>query len=159
MLERYGVLAGYEPGARVLSQAQREELCGRVLDTMTFEFASATYQPSLVGKILELDDQMQNHRVEPAQAQAWIADRLELLKGHRNDRSYKAAQERMELTQAAGAYRALKRELGVIDFGDQIDRAIDVAGAPSRDRRATTARASSRCCWTSTRTRTSPRPS
>ena len=35
LLDRYGVLAGYEPGARVLSQAQREELCGRVLDTMT----------------------------------------------------------------------------------------------------------------------------
>ena len=32
LLDRYGVLAGFEPGARVLNQAQREELCGRVLD-------------------------------------------------------------------------------------------------------------------------------
>ncbi|HEX6844712.1 MAG TPA: ATP-dependent DNA helicase [Actinomycetota bacterium] len=126
LLERYGVLAGYEPGARVLSQAQREELCGRVLDQMTFDHASATYQPSLVAKILELDDQMQNHRVDPARATAWLAARLELLKGHRSDRSYTAAQERMELTEAAARYRVLKRELGVIDFGDQIDRAIDV---------------------------------
>ena len=126
ILERYGVLAGYEPGARVLSQAQREELCGRVLDTMTFEIVSATFQPSLVAKILELDDQMQNHRVQPARAATWLAARLELLQGHRSDRSYKAAQERMELTEAATRYRDLKRELGVIDFGDQIDRAIDV---------------------------------
>src|SRR4026209_3021942 len=27
LLERYGVLAGFEPGARVLTQAQRTELC------------------------------------------------------------------------------------------------------------------------------------
>jgi DNA helicase II / ATP-dependent DNA helicase PcrA len=126
ILDRYGVLAGYEPGARVLGQAQREELCARVLDEMTFEFVSATYQPSLVSKILELDDQMQNHRVTPVQTRAWLAARLELLKAHRSDRSYKAAQERVELAEAAGRYRALKGELGVIDFGDQIDRAIDV---------------------------------
>jgi DNA helicase-2/ATP-dependent DNA helicase PcrA len=126
LLERFGVLAGYEPGARVLSQAQREELCGRVLDDMTFEVAKATYQPSLVAKILELDDQMQNHRVDPVRAQAWLTARLELLKGHRSDRSFVAAQERMELTEAATRYRQLKRELGVIDFGDQIDRALDV---------------------------------
>ncbi len=126
LLDRYGVLAGYEPGARVLSQAQREELCARVLDDMTFEFASATYQPSLVGKILELDDQMQNHRVEPETTEAWLTDRLEVLRNHRNDRSFKAAQERIELTRAAAMYRDRKRDLGVIDFGDQIDRAIDV---------------------------------
>jgi DNA helicase-2/ATP-dependent DNA helicase PcrA len=128
LLDRYGVLAGYEPGARVLSQAQREELCGRVLDTMTFEVAKATYQPSLVAKILELDDQMQNHRVSPTDALAWLDARLEQLKGHRSDRSYLAAEERIELTRAAAGYRELKRELGVIDFGDQIDRAIDVIG-------------------------------
>jgi DNA helicase-2/ATP-dependent DNA helicase PcrA len=52
LLERYGVLAGFEPGARVLTQAQRSELCSRVLDRMTFEHAAATWQPSLVSKIL-----------------------------------------------------------------------------------------------------------
>ncbi|MEX0984044.1 MAG: ATP-dependent DNA helicase [Actinomycetota bacterium] len=128
LLDRYGVLAGYEPGSRVLSEAQRVELAGRVLDEMTFETASATWQPSLVGKILELDGQMQDHRVDPEHAQAWIAARLELLKDHRSDKAYGAALERMELVEAASRYRRLKRELGVIDFGDQIDRAIDVVG-------------------------------
>ena len=126
LLDRYGVLAGYEPGSRVLSEAQRVELAGRVLDEMTFEVASATWQPSLVAKILELDGQMQDHRVSPDRTQAWIATRLELLKGHRADKAYQSALERMELVEAAGRYRRLKRELGVIDFGDQIDRAIDV---------------------------------
>ena len=72
ILERYGVLAGFEPGARVLTQAQRSELCGRVLDEMTFEHASATWQPSLVSKILELDEQAQNHRVTPPEIEAHV---------------------------------------------------------------------------------------
>jgi len=127
LLERYGVLAGFEPGARVLTQAQRTELCSRVLDRMTFEHASATWQPSLVAKILELDEQAQNHRVSPVQVQAHVAARLELLKNARSNRVYEAAEERMELAQAAACYRELKRELGVIDFGDQIDRAIEIA--------------------------------
>jgi DNA helicase-2/ATP-dependent DNA helicase PcrA len=126
LLDRYGVLAGFEPGARVLTQAQRSELCARVLDEMTFEHAKATWQPSLVSKILELDEQAQNHRVTPVQIEAHVAARLELLKNARSNRVYTAAQERLELARAAGRYRELKRELGVIDFGDQIDRAIDV---------------------------------
>jgi len=127
LLDRYGVLAGFEPGARVLTQAQRTELCSRVLDRMTFEHASATWQPSLVSKILDLDEQAANHRVTPVQVQAHVAARLELLKNVKSSRVYEAAQERMELAQAAAWYRDLKHELGVIDFGDQIDRAIEVA--------------------------------
>jgi DNA helicase-2/ATP-dependent DNA helicase PcrA len=126
LLDRYGVLAGFEPGSRVLNQAQREELCGRVLDRMTFEHAAATFQPSLVGKILEIDDQLQNHRVAPGTALTWLAERLDVLKNHRSDRSYSAAQERIELIEAAVIYRELKAELGVIDYGDQIDRAIEI---------------------------------
>ena len=40
---------------------------------------------------------------------------------------YEAAEERLELAEACARYRELKRELGVIDFGDQIDRAIEIA--------------------------------
>jgi ATP-dependent DNA helicase UvrD/PcrA len=127
LLERYGVLAGFEPGARVLTQAQRTELCSRVLDRMTFEHASATWQPSLVAKILELDEQAQNHRVTPVEVQAYVAARLELLKNARSNRVFEAAEERLELARASACYRELKRELGMIDFGDQIDRAIEIA--------------------------------
>ena len=126
LLDRYGVLAGFEPGARVLTQAQRVELCARVLDEMDFAHASATWQPSLVAKILELDEQAQNHRVTPAEVEAHVAARLELLRNARSNRVYTAAQERLELARAAARYRELKRELGVLDFGDQIDRAIAV---------------------------------
>ncbi len=126
LLERYGMLAGFEPGVRVLSGAQRVELCARVLDDVTFEHVSATWQPTLISKILELDDQMANHLVEPATLIDWLGERLDTLKGARSDRAYLAAQERLELARATIRYRELKRDLGVIDFGDQIQRAIDV---------------------------------
>jgi DNA helicase-2/ATP-dependent DNA helicase PcrA len=126
LLERYGVLAGIEPGMRVLSAAQRNELCARVLDEMTFEHVSATYQPSLVSKILELEDQTANHLRTPEEVVAFNEARLEALKAHRSDRAYGAAQERIELARAAGRYRELKRALGVIDFSDQIELALAV---------------------------------
>ena len=126
LLDRYGVLAGIEPGQRVLSEAQRNELCGRVLDEMTFQHAVATFQPSLVSKILDLDDQAANHLRTPEEIAAFVEARLELLKNHRSDRAYRSAQERLELAHAAGRYRSLKRELGVIDFSDQIELAQTV---------------------------------
>src|SRR5207244_13512829 len=62
VLDRHGLLAGIEPGQRVLSPAQRTELCARVLDQMAFEHVKAEWQPSVVDKILNLADQAANHR-------------------------------------------------------------------------------------------------
>src|SRR5262249_50387423 len=39
VLERHGLLAGIEPGQRILTQAQRTELCSRVLDDLSFQHA------------------------------------------------------------------------------------------------------------------------
>jgi DNA helicase-2/ATP-dependent DNA helicase PcrA len=126
LLERHGLLAGIEPGVRILSAAQRNELCARVLDEMTFERASATYQPSLISKILELDDQAMNHLVTPDGIVAFNEMRMEQLKNHRSDRAFKSALERVELARAGARYRELKRELGVMDYGDQIELALRV---------------------------------
>lgn len=126
LLDRYGVLAGIEPGMRVLSGAQRSELCARVLDEMTFEHAPATFQPSLIAKILELDDQAANHLRTPVEIVAFNRARMEQLANHRSDRAYRAAQERVELAEAAACYRRLKHELGVVDFSDQIELALRV---------------------------------
>ena len=65
VIDRYGILAGIETGRRVLSQAQRVTLAGRVLDEMTFEHVKTEWQPSVVDKILNLDGQIANHLVDP----------------------------------------------------------------------------------------------
>ena len=158
VLDRYGILAGIEPGQRVLSQAQRVELAGRVLDEMTFDHVKTEWQPSVVDKILNLDAQAQNHLVEPDTIVEFCTSRLEALKGNRSDRAYYSALERIELAKASAVFRRLKRDLGVIDFGDQ----IELAHADRRPRiprwARTTATGSAPCCSTSTRTRTWRRP-
>ena len=127
VLDRYGILAGIEPGQRVLSQAQRVELAGRVLDEMTFDHVKTEWQPSVVDKILNLDAQAQNHLVEPDAIVEFCTSRLEALKGNRSDRAYYSALERIELAKASAVFRRLKRDLGVIDFGDQIELAMRIA--------------------------------
>ncbi len=128
VIDRYGILAGIETGRRVLSQAQRVTLAGRVLDEMTFEHVKTEWQPSVVDKILNLDGQIANHLVDPDAVVGFVQERLPVFKQiARTDRVYYTALERIELAKAVGIFRRLKRELGVIDFGDQIELAVQVA--------------------------------
>ena len=127
VIDRHGMLAGIEPGTRVLTQAQRVDLAGRVLDEMSFRFVKTEWQPSAVDKILKLDEQAMNHLVEPEAIVTHNMQRLQALEDHRSDKAFKAAQERIELTEAVKVYRRLKQDLGVIDFGDQIELAMRVA--------------------------------
>jgi DNA helicase-2/ATP-dependent DNA helicase PcrA len=126
VLDRYGLLAGIEPDQRVLTQAQRTELCARVLQDMSFEHVNAEWQPSLVSKILELADQASNHRVSPQRIVAFNLERLDQLSAHRSDRAYQSSRERIELAMAVERFQERKRDLGVIDFGDQIGLALQV---------------------------------
>ena len=126
LLDRHGVLIGIEPNQRVLTPAQRVELCARVLDRMTFEVVEAQRVPGVVDRILTLDDQAANHFRSPDEIVAFNEQRLEELKDHRSDRAYGSARERIELAKACAVFRELKRELGVIDFGDQIELALNI---------------------------------
>ncbi len=130
VIDRFGILAGIETGRRVLSQAQRVTLAGRVLDEMTFEHTKTEWQPSVVDKILNLDGQIANHLVDPDDVVSFVEGRLPVFKEiARTDRVYYTALERIELAKAVGVFRRLKRDLGVIDFGDQIELAVMVATA------------------------------
>jgi len=94
IIERHGLLAGVEPGQRILSTAQRTELCARVLDEMTFRHVPSEWQPSVVTKILELAEQAANHRVTPERIIEFVRGRLEELRTISvSDRAYDAARE------------------------------------------------------------------
>ncbi len=126
ILDRYGMLAGIEPGQRVMTPAQRHELCNMVLDLMPFELVKTEWQPTVVGNILELADQAQNHFVDPERIVAFNEERLEALAAHKSDRAYQAANERIELARGVQIFGRLKRERRLIDFGDQITLALKV---------------------------------
>jgi DNA helicase-2/ATP-dependent DNA helicase PcrA len=132
VLDRHGLRVGIEPGQRVLTSAQRVELCARVLDEMTFDHVTSTWQPTLVENILSLVDQAANHRVVPGEIVAFNETRLADVETPEN-RTYQqqprvreAILQRIELARAAALFRRLKRELGVIDFGDQITLALQI---------------------------------
>jgi len=127
VLDRYGLLAGIEPGQRILSPAQRVAIAGRVLDEMTFEHVTTEWQPSVVDKILDLDAQAQHHLVDPEAIIALNTERLDALKKYPSEKAFRAARDRIELARAVQVFRRLKRDLGVIDFGDQIELAMRVA--------------------------------
>lgn len=120
VLERHGMRIGIEPGQQILSPALRTELGARVLDRMTFTRLRTRWQPTIVENILALDEQLQNHLVEPEEVIAHVESKLHRLEAARSDDPYRAALERIELARAARVYRDIKAELGVIDFGDQI---------------------------------------
>lgn len=126
VIERHGMLAGIEPGQRIINPAQRAELAARVLDTMTFEHLHTRWQPSIVTSILTLDEQLQNHLVEPDEVVEHVQGKLDRLAAARSKEPYQAALERIELAEAVRRFRVLKAELGVIDFGDQIGHAVRV---------------------------------
>jgi ATP-dependent DNA helicase UvrD/PcrA len=129
VLERHGMLIGLEPGQRVLSQAQRAQIAARVLDRMTFEKLHTRWQPAIVGYILGLDEQLQNHLVEPETVIDHVKGKLDALRKARSAEPLLAAEERIEIARAVRVFRDLKAELGVIDFGDQIAHAVRIASA------------------------------
>ena len=126
VLERYGLLAGIEPAQRVLTPAQRTELCSRVLDEMSFREVSAEWQPTVVSGILELAQQAADHCVELDRIVEFNREQLDALKDYESDEPYRAALQRIELAEAARAFERLKRERQVIDFADQITLALQV---------------------------------
>ena len=126
VLERHGMRIGIEPGQQIVSPAQRTELAARVLDRTTFTHLGTRWQPTIVANILALDEQLQNHLVEPEDVIAHVESKLDKLKAARSDEPYGAALERIELARAARVYRDIKAELGVIDFGDQIRLAAQI---------------------------------
>ena len=129
VLERHGMLVGIEPSQRVITQAQRVEIAERVLDTMTFQHLTTRWQPTIVTNILNLDEQLQNHLVQPDELVEHVEGKLAMLEKARSTEPYQAALERIELAEAVRRFRALKADLGVIDFGDQIGHAVRIVTA------------------------------
>jgi len=128
ILDRHGLLAGFESGRRIVTPAQRAELAARVLDRVTFQHVKAEWQPTLIMKILNLSDQLANHCVTAEESIAHDEANLDRYKKGPGSRVYPTALERIEIARAVVVFDELKKEMGVIDFGDQITHALAVAG-------------------------------
>ncbi len=128
LLDDYGLRMGLEPGARLLSEAQKWQLMASLLDQCEFEHfeVRSTY---IIGEALRLAEQMSNHLADPENVAA-ESRRLagEITGNSRDDRwDRQALLKRAELAGLVGMYRRRKREIGAIDYGDQIALACELA--------------------------------
>lgn len=126
ILARHGLRVGIEPGARILTDTQRAQLCARVLDDLSFRRLHSSWQPTIVDDILALADQMQDHLVPREALERLCRQRIADIEGTREDKLIPIYEERLELARAVERFTQRKRDLGVIDFGDQIALALHV---------------------------------
>ncbi|CAN5665907.1 ATP-dependent DNA helicase AdnB [soil metagenome] len=123
VIRDYGPKIGIEPEIALMSPAQSYMLIARLLEELTFENLKVSWLPSVIAKIGALADTCANHLVAP---EAVIAADREMRESY--EREDKAPQRRLgdtlvqrpEIAKAVRAYIDRKRELGRIDYGDQI---------------------------------------
>jgi DNA helicase-2/ATP-dependent DNA helicase PcrA len=137
LLREYGVWAGYEPGAQLMSDAQRLQLAEAVVRAAPGPFPALGVQPQTVTeRVLSLEQEANEHLVDldelVAHDQALI-DQIDAVEEHDGKltedpaRARRTARARIELVGLVRAYRAAKSRRERIDFGDQMAAAATVA--------------------------------
>ncbi|MFC6287474.1 UvrD-helicase domain-containing protein [Nocardioides sp. GCM10027113] len=156
LLTDHGLRIGHEPDTRVITDAARYQLGARAVDRYTGEVRHLTDHPeTAIQNLLALDSAMSEHLVSAADVRRvddearrgfeWaLAEEVagKNRKGHRDavEKAISAIDRRAELLGLVEAYRRLKRDLGLMDFSDQIELGARLAdeqpdvGAVERER-------------------------
>jgi DNA helicase-2/ATP-dependent DNA helicase PcrA len=136
LLTEHGLRIGHEPDTRVITDASRYQLGGRAIERFTgaVELLS-DHPPTVIQNLLALDGAMSEHLVGPddvrrvdGEARAGFLAAAESERAGKDRKTYVEActkavnviDRRAELLQLVIAYRRLKRDLGLLDFSDQI---------------------------------------
>ncbi|GAA3296733.1 ATP-dependent DNA helicase [Streptomyces cinereospinus] len=136
LLTDHGLRIGLEPTSRLLADATRYQLAARVLREAPGPYPALTRSfPDLVSDLLTLDSELAEHLVGPERLRAWDTELLRTLEGAKltNADLRKApdtAAARRELAALVQRYRTAKRERDLLDFGDQIALAAQLARLP-----------------------------
>lgn len=137
LLTDHGLRIGHEPDTRVITDAARYQLGARAVDRYTGDVRHLSDHPeTVIQNLLALDSAMSEHLVGPDDvravdddARAGFVRALEEEVAGKNRVTYREAVEkaisaidrRAELLGLVEAYRRLKRDLGLMDFSDQIE--------------------------------------
>ncbi|WP_224769104.1 ATP-dependent DNA helicase [Nocardioides ochotonae] len=137
LLTEHGLRIGHEPDTRVITDAARYQLGARVVDRYTGSVTQLTDHPeTAIQNLLALDGAMSEHLVGPddvrrvdAEARRGFEDALAEERAGKDRTTYRepiekaisAIDRRGELLGLVAGYRRLKRELGLMDFSDQIE--------------------------------------
>lgn len=137
LLTDHGLRIGHEPDTRVITDAARYQLGARAVDRFTGDVRHLTDHPeTVIQNLLALDGAMSEHLVAPgmvrdldAEARAGFERALAEEVAGKSRVTYRDAIEkaifaidrRTELLGLVDSYRRLKRDLGLMDFSDQIE--------------------------------------
>ena len=132
LLAEHGLRIGHEPDTRVIADAARYQLAGRIIDRHDGPVQQLSDSPShVIDYILALDGSLAEHLVDPAGLREF--DRREAprfageLTGAKATDVASAFARRAEALTLVEEYRSLKRRLGLMDFSDQIALAAELA--------------------------------
>ena len=144
VLADHGLRLGVEPGAQLLGEAAAWQLAAEVVQAWDADLSVADRTPNTVTEaLLGLAGECAEHLVEPAQVAAFtdaLIERIEQLpaavgdlapgevKGTMRDRVATIRRLRA-LVPLVERYAERKRELGVLDFGDQVALAARLASS------------------------------
>ncbi|WP_370250428.1 UvrD-helicase domain-containing protein [Nocardioides sp.] len=136
LLTEHGLRIGHEPDTRVITDAARYQLGARAVDRHTAPVELLSDHPATVIQyLLALDGTLAEHLVTPDRVRAFDAEQrpafaralLEEGAGKNRvthlrevQRAISVIDARSELLDLVEGYRRLKRELGLMDFSDQI---------------------------------------
>jgi DNA helicase II / ATP-dependent DNA helicase PcrA len=134
VLTEHGVRAGFEPTARLLTEAARWQVVDALVRTYDGDMSAVRFAPSTVtDQVLALAGELAEHLVTPDEVARWtgrFAAEVRALPG----RVYAKVQQALDRSQARLAllplvrrYEQRKRDAEAIDFGDQLARAALVA--------------------------------
>jgi DNA helicase-2/ATP-dependent DNA helicase PcrA len=134
VVTEHGLRAGYEPSARLLTEAARWQVVDSLVRSYTGEMTGLNRAPGTVtDDVLALSGELAEHLVVPDELAAWterfLADVTDL-----PGRVYKDVQDmllrqqnRLTLLPLVRLYQQRKLDIEAMDFGDQMARAALVA--------------------------------
>ncbi|WP_027342690.1 ATP-dependent helicase [Hamadaea tsunoensis] len=134
IVSEHGLRAGFEPSARLLSEAACWQLADEVVSAYDGDMSHVDKAKSTVTRaVLELAGQMAEHLVGPDDLSAWTGRFIGAAQGLPG-RVYAPVRDlldnqraRLQLMPIVRAYAARKAVLEAMDFGDQLSRAAQVA--------------------------------
>ncbi|MEW2249809.1 UvrD-helicase domain-containing protein [Streptomyces sp. NPDC006975] len=136
LLTDHGLRIGLEPSSRLLADASRYQLAARVLREAPGPYPALTRSfADLVSDLLALDAELAEHLVRPEALRAHDAELLLTLQGAKLSNADlrkvpETAAARRALTELVLRYRTAKRDRDLLDFGDQIALAAQLAQLP-----------------------------
>jgi DNA helicase-2/ATP-dependent DNA helicase PcrA len=126
LIAEHGLRLGLEPDVRVLADATRFQLAGRVVRRSHGPIRFASHHvPTLVNSLLSLDGELADHLIRPDDVRLHDeAVRAEVAAARKQTVEVKklgeTALKRGEILQLVEEYQAYKGDRGVVDFADQM---------------------------------------